>query len=351
MQSTQFWLIAAFFAIAATVIVLLPLRRQRTGRSVGARVFLALAVLIPVAAFGVYAMVGNPGGSSERADEAVAAVVADTAEISHDLEALIEEQVQKLKADPSDAAGWAMLAVSYTALNRWPEAEAAYAEAYALEPEEAFILSGYAEAISVNAGRDMTGRPIELVRKALEIATQDEKALELAGIHAFQREEYGTAAYYWRQLLKVLPADGAYARDIRVAMREARQRSHLAGFESAEIEQELTRGTVSGTVVLAPAMQAQISGTEAVYLVARAEGIQLAAMRATADALPLGFTLDDSLAETPDKAISQRETLALSVWVSKSGANEPQAGDLEGQVESIKVGETGVTVVIDSVVR
>ncbi|MGF1644145.1 MAG: tetratricopeptide repeat protein [Thiotrichales bacterium] len=347
MQSTLFWLIAILLAIGATVMVLFPLRRGNKGHSTSARIRFALAFLIPLTAFGVYAVVGNPGANNEP----VAAEPAqDAPEIKHDLNALIDEQAEKLRENPDDAAGWAMLAVSQAAVNRWDEAEQSYAKAYALEPEEAFILSGYAEAISVNAGRDLSGKPIELVRKALELHTQDEKALELAGIHAYQREEYSTAAYYWRQLLKVLPPEGDYARDIQIAMRDARQRSHLAGFEDPEIEREIRDGSITGTVVLAPEMQARVTGAESLYLVASVADTPLATMQAKVEALPLSFTLDDSLAATPEQAVSQRESLALTVWVSKSGASEPSQGDLRGHMASVKVGEQGVNLVIDSVV-
>jgi tetratricopeptide (TPR) repeat protein len=89
----------------------------------------------------------------------------------------------------------------------------------------------------------LSGRPLELLREALVIAPQDEKALELMGIYAYQQREYSTAAYYWRQLLKILPPDSPYAKDIETAAQEARTLAHTAAF--GEIR------TIKGTVRLA----------------------------------------------------------------------------------------------------
>ena len=52
-----------------------------------------------------------------------------------------------------DAEAWFMLGRSYSVMERWPEAEKAYAEAARLSPKEATVLSHYAEAIAINANR------------------------------------------------------------------------------------------------------------------------------------------------------------------------------------------------------
>jgi cytochrome c-type biogenesis protein CcmH len=313
-----------------------------------------LAVLIPAAAITGYLWVGSP-------DVLVKTVLAEAAEqhAEKDIDDLIRTQTAHLAENPDDALAWVALGMTYSGLDRWQDAEEAFAKAYALQPEEAFIVSGYAEALAVNAGRDLSGRPMELVREALLLSSQDEKALELAAIHAFQEEEYGKAAYYFRQQLKGLPPDSPYAADIQAAMREAKRRSEEAAFGDpldrrppADAQHGEALATISGIVELSPELADRVQGEAAVLLFARpvsGGGTQVAALRSTVDHLPIPFTLDDSLAILPDNSLSMHDNVTLTARISQAGGGEPMPGDLEGQIRSVAVGSQGVKLVIDTV--
>jgi cytochrome c-type biogenesis protein CcmH len=224
MPTTFVFILAALLLIGgATFLVCRPLLRDAGRRA--RRALLGLALLVPVGAVSGYLLIGAPGPALEAASADAAA--------RHDaaaLEAAIAAQREHLAATPTDALGWVALGASLGGLGRWPEAEAALAHAYGLEPADAYVAASYAEAMAINAGRDLSGRPMELVRQALDLNPQDDKALELAAVHAYQQQELGKAAYYFRQLLKVLPEDSPYAEDIRAAMREARSRAEIAAF-------------------------------------------------------------------------------------------------------------------------
>jgi cytochrome c-type biogenesis protein CcmH len=313
-----------------------------------------LAALIPVLAVVTYLLTGSPGTMVEQA---VAEEQAKHTE--QDIEALIAKQKEHVAQNPEDAGGWASLGVIYSGLDRWKEAEEAFAKAYALQPKEALVVSAYAEALAINAGRDLTGRPMQLVREALELAPQDPKALELAAINAFQQQEYAKATYYFRQLLKVVPEDSSYAADIDAAMREAKRLAEEAAYgpplDSRPPGDDLhspARGTITGTVELAPALASKVNGSEAVFLFARpvsGPGTPVAGLRTTVAQLPAQFTLDDSLAPLPDRGISTHETVSLAARVSLAGGVEPMPGDLEGQIRAVTVGSQGVKLVIDTV--
>ena len=212
--------------------------------------------------------------------------------------------------------------------------------------------------MAINAGRDLSGQPMTLVREALDINPQDPKALELAAINAFQRQEYTKATYYFRQLLKVLPEDSSYAEGVAGALRESKRLAEEAAFGApldnrppTDDVHSVAKGTISGTVELAPALAAKISGTEAVFLFARPVlgGSPLAGLRTTADRLPAEFTLDDSLSPLPDNPLSSHDNVALIARVALSDAAEPMPGDLEGAIRSVTVGSQGVKLVIDTV--
>jgi cytochrome c-type biogenesis protein CcmH len=359
-STLPFWVVATALAVAAAALVAAPLFKGSSRR-----IAVALALLLPAAAVGVYLLVGSPAANVEAASsaspstETAAAAAAPAGHSEAEIEALIDKQKAHLETNPEDAAAWTALGMTYSGLDRWKEAEGAFAKAYALQPKEALIVSAYAEAIAINAGRDLSGRPMQLVREALELAAQDPKALELAGINAFQNEEYTKATYYFRQLLKVLPEDSSYAGDVAGALREAKRRAEEAAYGTpldnrppTDDVHSVAKGTISGTVELAPALAGKVVGTQRVFLYARpvlGGSAPLAGLSTTVDKLPADFTLDDSLSPLPDNPLSSHDTVSLIARIATSDAAEPQPGDLEGTIRSVTVGSQGVKLVIDTV--
>src|SRR4029453_2540087 len=104
---------------------------------------------------------------------------------------------------------------------------------------------------------------------------------------------------------------------------------------------------IGGRIELAPALSAKAAPTDTVFIFARAaEGpkMPLAILRKQVKALPVTFTLDDSMAMTPNFALSKFPTVVVGARVSKSGNAAPQSGDVEGFSSAVKVGATGLTV-------
>ena len=111
---------------------------------------------------------------------------------------------------------------------------------------------------------------------------------------------------------------------------------------------------ISGTVTLSAALNAKAGPTDTVFVLARAaQGpkMPLAVMRKQVKDLPLKFTLDDSMAMSPQMKISSFDQVVVVVRVSKSGNAMPQPGDLQGMSAPIKPGTNGLKVSIDTVVQ
>ena len=83
---------------------------------------------------------------------------------------------------PQRRRGLGLLAKTYAATEQWPQALHAYEKAVKLLPQDASVLSGYAEALAIHNNRVLTPKHMELVNKALQINPHDIKELELAGI-------------------------------------------------------------------------------------------------------------------------------------------------------------------------
>jgi cytochrome c-type biogenesis protein CcmH len=91
-----------------------------------------------------------------------------------------------------------------------------------------------------------------------------------------------------------------------------------------------------------------------VFVFARAaEGppMPLAVLRARAGDLPLTFALDDSLAMAQGLSVSAFPRIVVTARVAKSGNANPAPGDLQGASKPVKNDASGVTVLIDQVVR
>lgn len=331
------------------------------GRVSSRRLGYTLGAVLPAAAFGLYFLLGNPASLIAIADAKTGAAHPDMAAApgEHDFMTMVRQVEEKTRANPNDGEAWLMLAKTYAALERWPEALPAYEKAVKLLPQKASALSGYAEALAITNNRVLAGKPMELVNKALEIDAGDMKGLELAGIDAYQKENFAQASYFLKRLHKLMPPESPYAQDILAAQKEAERlvQTGLTGLDNlanpppaADKTASIVPGaTIKGSVDIAPALKSRLAATDVLFLFARPgeSGPPVAAIRATAGKLPLEFELNDSMAMNPGNTLSLHKQVILVARVSKSGNPMAQAGDFEGTASNVKVGATGVKIMID----
>lgn len=139
---------------------------------------------------------------------------------------------QGLTHPPTDAEGWYALGLAYTAMQRYPDAVDALQRAATLAPKDARILAQLAEALALGSG-NLQGRPQQLLAQALELDPDQHKALELAGLAAFQDGKWAESLHYWRRLLRILPSDGrahaAISQAVRIAERNLDERLRGTG--------------------------------------------------------------------------------------------------------------------------
>lgn len=130
----------------------------------------------------------------------------------------------RLKENPNDAKGWAMLARSYQSFNRYKEASEAYGRAAELSGNDAELWADYAETLALANDSRLQGRPVELINRALQLDPQNQKALWLAGNAAFQAQDFKQAISYWERLEKLLPVGSEGAQSVAASIEEAKGR-------------------------------------------------------------------------------------------------------------------------------
>jgi len=269
---------------------------------------------------------------------------------------MVDKLAARMKDDPNNAEGWLMLGRSHAVLGQFEPAIAAYRHVLTLEPKNGQALTDLADTLAVTRQGRFDGEPAKLVAQALAADGNNLKALLLAGTIAFDKKDYAAAARHWEKAIRGGPPGSELVKRARDNLAEARQRaglSTLAADAPAPGTAASAAVAVSGSVELAPALMARASPDDTVFVFARpAEGARmpLAILKKRVRDLPLEFTLDDSLAMSPQARISQASRVVVGARVSKSGQAMPQPGDLEGLSAPVPPGASGLKLVIANVV-
>lgn len=373
--------------------------RIRPVAMTGRRTAWVLAAVVPLLALALYLRVGTP----EALDPTARLAAGGEAEVSaaqvESMLATMTAHLEKLPPGQGDPAGWEMLGRTLASLQRYEEADRAYARAITLAPRNAQLLADRADLLMLLQGRSKglpaapgaatADEPQRLIAQALEIDPDNLKALALAGSAAFEAQNFKTALQFWTRARQLVPAGSSFAQGLDESLAAAR--SSLGQTQSqlqAQAEPQLqpfsmaalapgakpasarpalaapaqeavapSKGSVSGKVRLAPALQARLGPTDTLYIFARVAGgpdgaaprMPVAILRLQAKDLPLDFKLDDSLAMSPDFKLSGQKIVLLQARVSRSGQAMPQSGDLVGQAGPVQVGASGIALVIDAV--
>jgi cytochrome c-type biogenesis protein CcmH len=302
-------------------------------------------------AFGLlYLVVGTPAALGPQAPASVAGGAHNFT--PEQVEKMVSDLAARLEKEPDNLEGWVVLARSYYALKRFDAAAKAFERVVKLAPDEPDLLADYADALATAGGGTLGGKPLALVKRALEIDPTHWKALALAGTEAFNRKDYGTAVAFWEKLRATAPAGSPIAESIDASIAEARQ---LGGLEpgakpAAPAAAAAPAARVAGKVSISPDLLGKAAPTDTVFVFARAaEGprMPLAIVRKQVKDLPFDFALDDSMAMAPNMKLSSFPAVVVGARISKSGNATPQSGDLEGLSKPVKLGATGVAIVID----
>ena len=358
-----FWLIVAglivVIAIALLFVVLPRLRKQQAKSQQVPKGAMALmtgsqgtiitaGIAIFLFAIAIYFAWTGPGASN-------APQTAKEIGMSPEHAAMIKALSDRLEQNPNDGKGWAMLARSYAVMGEYKQALPAYEKAVSLIPNDPVLLVDYAEILATANGKNLQGKPSELIKSALLIDPNNVKGLNLIGIASYQAGDYAHAVSYWEKLLKLLPPDSPNAKKINASIAAAREReAEGKNPPSQGVKQPAAESGQIGVVVkLSPALAGKVSPNDTVFVFAKAVSgppMPIAVIRAQAKDLPQKFVLNDSMGMMPSMKLSNFKEVVVSAKISKSGSATPQSGDLKGEVGSVKVGDDNVQLMIDKIV-
>lgn len=178
----------------------------------------AIALLLPLGATGVYFALGAPGAPdlplAERRDDPGMAAAEARARTERLVAALAERQRQT----PDDVRGWILLARSLTALERYQEAAGAYGQAAELTGR-ADLLAAQGEALIAAADGQVTPGARARFEAALAKDPAEARARYYLALAESQDGRRQAAFDGWAALLRDAPPDAPYIATLHARLR------------------------------------------------------------------------------------------------------------------------------------
>jgi cytochrome c-type biogenesis protein CcmH len=243
-------------------------------------------------------------------------------------------------------------------LNQWDNAAQVYQRLIAIAPDNASIMAQLAETYYLQAQslgqrseQSFINEASQWLDRALEIDPAEPRALGLAGIRAYQAQQWKKAIGYWTQAAQVY-GQGSNERTmiesgLRAARLQLRETEGAAGGEMAQAlrqsnseepkSEEPKSGTgISAFVKLTISLAAEhVRSTDAastpVFIYARpVDGTRmpLAAKRVTLADLPVTLLLTDQ-DMMAGRSIAQAEQVIVGARLARSGQPFAQQGDVD----------------------
>ncbi len=261
------------------------------------------------------------------------------------VEQMVADFALKMERDPGNLKGWAMLARSYRILGRNEDAAKAYARAGNFINDDPELLAEYADVLVGTANGSFKGKPLQLIQQALKLDPNNLLALWLSGTAAYTSGNYSSAVKTWGRLAKLLPPSSDEARAIAASIEDAHSKGGVAKPPT------VAGKTISGQIDLSLELKSKLKSGDMLMVIARQPGerMPVAVLKVPATKFPFSFALDDTLAMNPNKQISQLSEVSVEVRISKTGMAKAEPGDLVSAAQTVKLGSSKVSILVNQV--
>jgi cytochrome c-type biogenesis protein CcmH len=260
-------------------------------------------------------------------------------------------------------------------------------------PQNAAVLTEYAESLALAHGGDFSGRPTQLVERAYALDPSDLKTTLILGVARYRAGNLREALGLLKKVLAAVPAQSEDAQQIGhmiariegelggaaqsparapaagapfaqphppIAQAPAAQSPAAPGPASAATPAAPTASagatkpsgaaTITGTITIDEATRKQLPAGAVLFVLARApEGprIPFAALRLPAGQWPVRFELGDAHAMDPSRLLSSAEKVVVEARVSATGEAIRKSGDPFGVSATVAPGARDLTIRID----
>lgn len=262
-------------------------------------------------------------------------------------QSLVVDLEKHIAKHPEDLDSHVLLAREAMSVGLYDKAISTYQVILEQQPTAAQMMAELAQAVFIQAGNRAVPVVGMLAERAIEIQPDHVMALGLAGISAFQNQQYPTAIKHWQRAITLQPQGSANARALVNGIEQARARlAENGGSADSEVQtadtapQRDTAGEPSLTVTVSLGDKVTATPNAAVFIYARAwQGakVPLAISRVTVSQLPLSIELNNSMSMAPGMNLGTAEQVELIARVSESGTAIAQTGDWQAAIGPVTV--------------
>ena len=252
---------------------------------------------------------------------------------------------QQVKENPQDSETWFSLGHAYMSLGQYDNSIHAFDQAIKVDGETAELLGPKATAMFYKNNQTMTPEIQALIDKSLKLDPSDPATLLLVGMNAFFDSNYQQAISAWEKILSSERQD-IDRQAVTNAIAEAKKR--LAN-PPKPIDHNLG---VEIEVTVAAELKDKITANDTLFVFARTSGdkiVPIAAYKAEHEAFPAHVKLTQANELGTELTFNDVKTVDIVALLSKNGRFKPEAGDLQGRAENVKVGGK-VKLVLDTLI-
>jgi len=298
-------------------------RLPRGSQQAATTLFLCGALLV-AAALGVYAQLGSYGASKIQGAQAILSLSAedDAAELQS-----WQMVLNAWLADrPDDAPSWYLLGHAHLKLGDFGQAERAFAQAHAFAKSDVLVKLYWLQARYLSQQGVLDAVSKQLAQEILAANPNNQQVLEMLAVAAIGEGDAATAITMLNRTLNTLQQPDRVRATVD-AIKALRMSDGLPG----------SAFTVQVEVSIAEGLRANPDDT--VFVVARpvGGGMPYAVVRRPSWSLPFTVVLDDLVSMSPDRPMSQAETVEILVRLSASGTAEAASGDWRWLSEPISL--------------
>ena len=176
-------------------------------------VAIAIIVIIPLAALGLYRHLGFP----DKPDLPFAErkFSAPTTVANAEMNRLVNTLKERMVDNPDKIDGWLLLGRSLVSLERYGEASEAFKQAFKIDPTRAEIAASAAETVFMAERGKFTQDVRHYFQLAQKLNPQDHKALYYLGLDFAQQNKYSAALQHWVDLIALSPAGAPWLDTVR----------------------------------------------------------------------------------------------------------------------------------------
>src|SRR5688572_10123398 len=191
---------AAQIEIERRILALDEGKKFQPARPPSHHLTLAMAVILPLAGFGFYLVLGSPHLPSQSAMDRLAEERARTSPAIQALQAKVEQS-------PSDAQSWIDLGRAYVDVERTKDAKDSFAKAMALGRKEPDLLRQFAHAAILAEGGRVTTDAQSALQRALSADPGDPTSRFFLALAKAQNQDVEGALADWLTLERQLPPE------------------------------------------------------------------------------------------------------------------------------------------------